>query len=191
MRSRPPSHASVGDLALFSADELLDPAEAGASAPIDTAELAEIRASLAEPIPLTGDGDLIGLMRQLWAEQQRFERVRAERLGTDRIGLATLDLLLNLGPQPPSVLAVHAGCSNAVMTLSLNRLESRGHIVRGTHPIDQRKILVLLADGVPELVEALTAPRDARMNAIIAGMGKRATQNAAAFLTHMVEAHRG
>ncbi|MBF4577563.1 MarR family winged helix-turn-helix transcriptional regulator [Frondihabitans sp. VKM Ac-2883] len=96
------------------------------------------------PLP---DGDLRARVQQIAVRQQRFERHLAAELDVDRAGLETMDYLISVGPTTPTQIAQHLGISTAAMTLVLNRLETAGHIIRGPHPSDRRKLMISASDS--------------------------------------------
>jgi DNA-binding MarR family transcriptional regulator len=75
----------------------------------------------------------------------------ADRLSGLRLGHAELNVLANLAdgrPRTPSALARSVGSRPTTMTGVLDRLESRGLIVRRAHPTDRRAVeIALTADG--------------------------------------------
>lgn len=120
------------------------------------------------PLP---NKDLRARVQQIAVRQQRFERHLADELDVDRAGLETMDYLISVGPATPTEIAHHLGISTAAMTLVLNRLEAAGHITRGAHPSDRRKLIINatatsseraqdavapLIDDVENLIESLT-----------------------------------
>lgn len=123
------------------------------------------------------EGDIRSRMQQLTIRQQRFERHVAQQLEVDAAGLAAMDHLMSDGPSTPTELARQLEISTAAMTLVLDRLESAGHVRRGAHPSDRRKVVVTasdasvqqahsqivpLIDGVGEIVDSM-APEQRRI----------------------------
>ncbi len=103
-------------------------------------------------------GNLRGRVQQLAVMQQRFQRYLAGSLAVDQPGLQTMDHLGSVGSATPSELARKLGLSTAAMSLVLNRLEAAGHITRGHHPKDGRKVVVTASEETAERAYRLVVP---------------------------------
>jgi MarR family transcriptional regulator, organic hydroperoxide resistance regulator len=71
----------------------------------------------------------------------------ADELGDRSLGPAEANVLATLSdgaPRTPSELAVQVGSRATTMTSVLDRLEARGLIGRGRHPVDRRAIQIEL-----------------------------------------------
>lgn len=133
----------------------------------------------------TSSRDISSQTEQLTIRQQRFERMLAQQLDVDAAGLAAMDHLISAGEATPTELARRLDISTAAMTLVLNRLEAAGHIERGAHPTDRRKVVISAAapsvesartqvqpliDGVEKLVASMTPAEQATVSTFLDAM---------------------
>jgi MarR family 2-MHQ and catechol resistance regulon transcriptional repressor len=71
-----------------------------------------------------------------------------ESLGVGLSDFGVLELLLHKGPQPVNEIGRRIELTSGAITTAVDRLESRGLVVRGTHPTDRRaRIVRLTAEG--------------------------------------------
>jgi DNA-binding MarR family transcriptional regulator len=91
------------------------------------------------------------VLHELWAVAHRAERVVARDLaaaGVDGTELAVLGLLARLGTANTTELAAEFGVPFMTMSSALQRLESRGDLVRSANPEDGRShVFALSPDG--------------------------------------------
>ncbi|MFG2227397.1 MarR family winged helix-turn-helix transcriptional regulator [Streptomyces sp. NPDC048644] len=121
-------------------------------------------------------------LRNLTLRQQRFERYLGRRMEVDAAGLAVMDHLVNVGPTTPTDLARRLDASTAATTLVIDRLVAAGHVTRGPHPTDRRKVIVTPDDhwgaaafehvapviqGVTEAADALSPDEQAVVAAFL------------------------
>ena len=90
---------------------------------------------------------------------------------------ATLELLLNKGPQNVSEIGRRVGLTSGSITTAIDRLEERKLVVRGPHPTDRRaRVVRLTPKGTAEIGRAFEQ-HEAAMNAAAEGLSnvERAT----------------
>lgn len=76
----------------------------------------------------------------------------ADRLGLNATDVKGLDLVMEHGPMTPGELARATGLSGPAVTAMLDRLESRGMVVRSPDPGDRRRVRV---SSVPSALEEM------------------------------------
>lgn len=88
---------------------------------------------------------LADLMRELSNEMLQIHRWAAEQAGLNSTDLMAIYYVRNgEGQATPKSLADHLGLTSGATTILLNRLASRGYLVRKPHPTDRRGILLSL-----------------------------------------------
>lgn len=85
---------------------------------------------------------ILGGARALSTETVMFHTAIAEQRGLSVVESKVTDYLARLGPQTPKALSQLSGLSPASITALVDRLESKGVVVRKSHPDDRRKVLV-------------------------------------------------
>ena len=89
------------------------------------------------------------VLHELWAVAHRAERVVARELaaaGVDGTELAVLGLLARMRSATTTELAGELGVPFMTMSSALQRLESRGDLVRSANPADGRSHVFALSD---------------------------------------------
>lgn len=101
------------------------------------------------------DRELGRLLRQLTVETDRFTEVFGEAHGLHRTDLNALVVIMDSArrgePASPTSLARALHLSASATTAVLDRLEAAGHVVRGPHPSDRRRVGLTMADTAVEL----------------------------------------
>jgi DNA-binding MarR family transcriptional regulator len=91
------------------------------------------------------------LMRELSSELSQVYRWTAEQAGLNQTDLMGLYFINRAnGTATPKSLAEHLGLTSGATAILLNRLESRGFIVRTPHPTDRRGVLLSLGEAARE-----------------------------------------
>jgi DNA-binding MarR family transcriptional regulator len=90
----------------------------------------------------TDSSDLGERMRAVARAQHRFNIKTAHIMGLAPNDVWALEHLLSEGPLGPAELARRLGVTAAAMTTLLDRLEQAGHVARGQHPSDRRRLVV-------------------------------------------------
>lgn len=85
----------------------------------------------------------------------------------------------------PMDLARHLGVSTASVTALLDRLERSGHLQRGPHPTDRRKVLVTTTGHADVEMHDTLASMHARMMQATRGMSESETAAVTSFLHRM------
>src|SRR5712672_1091479 len=67
-----------------------------------------------------------------------------ESLGVGLSDFGVMELLLHKGPQPVNEIGRRIELTSGAITTAVDRLESRGLVVRGAHPTDRRARIVRL-----------------------------------------------
>ena len=86
--------------------------------------------------------DLGERMRTLARAQHKFNVRTAQIMRLAPNDVWALEHLLSDGPLGPAELAHRLGLTAAAMTTLLDRLETAGHVARGPHPSDRRRLIV-------------------------------------------------
>lgn len=90
-----------------------------------------------------GDRAEIGAaLRDVLALATRFERKLGRTLSVNPTDLRAMEHLIASGALTPTELAARLDISTAASTLVVDRLVELGHVRRGPHPSDRRRILV-------------------------------------------------
>jgi DNA-binding MarR family transcriptional regulator len=85
------------------------------------------------------------LIRKLSSELIQVQRFAAEQAGLNYTDLMALFFIREGHDQTtPKALAEHLGLTSGATTILLNRLDTRGYIVRHPHPSDRRGVLLSL-----------------------------------------------
>ncbi|MER5439430.1 MarR family transcriptional regulator [Streptomyces sp. NPDC002790] len=143
-----------------------------------------------EPRPAApAEGPIRDQLRTLTRRQQRFERYLGRQMHVDPAGLGVMDHLVSAGPATPSELARELGASTAAMTLVIDRLVDGGHVTRGPHPSDRRKVLVTPAEHWEEAAFQHVEPLIVGIGAITETMTAEEQATVAAFLERAVAAY--
>jgi DNA-binding MarR family transcriptional regulator len=111
------------------------------------------------------------------------------RFGLNRGEVGVLSALRTAGPPhvlSPTRLFKGLMLSSAGMTSRLDRLESRGLVVRKADPADRRGILVELTPQGRELVDAAVAANTEEERALLAGLGPKDVEALARLLKDLL-----
>ncbi len=134
----------------------------------------------------TPDQTIADQLDQVIRQQQQFQRHLARSLEVDAVGLEAMEHLMRTGrATTPSELSREVGVSTAAMTLVLDRLEAAGHVTRGPHPTDRRKVLVSPAAGSVRSANDLVSPLIDATEGLISSLGPRDQTVVLSFLTEM------
>lgn len=88
---------------------------------------------------------LSDLIRELTVEIGQIHRWMADRAGLNATDMMAIYFIRNgRGETTPKGLADHLGLTSGATAIMLNKLESRGFIVRQPHPTDRRAVLLSL-----------------------------------------------
>jgi DNA-binding MarR family transcriptional regulator len=82
----------------------------------------------------------------------------AGHLGVNATDLAAMEHLITDGPLTSSELAGRLAVTTAASTHIVDRLENAGHVSRGRHPTDRRKMMVTPAEKSIDAAFAHMAP---------------------------------
>lgn len=130
------------------------------------------------------------LLQELNVRQQRYQRSMAAALGIDRTSLEVVYHLIVAGPSTPSELARATGLSTAVVTQVVKRLEGGGHVDRGRHAADGRKVLVTVRPATAAQAAQHIAPLLARLDALVDGLDGHARSVVSTFLADAAATYR-
>jgi DNA-binding MarR family transcriptional regulator len=87
------------------------------------------------------DSDLIQACRQLYGAIEDFDQMVAEIAGISKSDLRALNRLEN-GPMQAGEIAISLGLTTGAITTLIDRLESKGLVIRTRDPNDRRVVLI-------------------------------------------------
>ncbi len=135
----------------------------------------------------TPDQTIADQLDEVIQQQQQFQRHLARSLKVDAVGREAMEHLMRTGEvATPSELSRELGVSTAAMTLVLDRLEAAGHVTRGPHPTDRRKVLVSPAPGSVRLANDLVGPLISATEDLVSSLNPRDQTVVSSFLTEML-----
>lgn len=91
------------------------------------------------------DSALWNALYRLFKSANEAMPASAKRMEISRTDMAIIEMAMN-GPVSPGELAHHLKVTPAAISIALNRLEERGHLVRQVDPEDARRVLVQITN---------------------------------------------
>jgi DNA-binding MarR family transcriptional regulator len=114
---------------------------------------------------------------EIWRAGERLRQAVVANVAEAELDMAGFDVLLTLRRNgreealSPSALAKDMMLSTSAMTNRLDRLETRGLIVRRTDPEDRRGLQIALTDAGFELIDGLVASHVETEERMLAALG--------------------
>src|SRR6266550_4722536 len=103
------------------------------------------------------------------------QRLATRSVESSSIGLsdfAVMEMLLHKGPQPVNEIGRRIDLTSGAITTAVDRLESRGYVMREAHETDRRaRVVRLTASGKAEAVKVFAAHKMA-MDLAASGLSK-------------------
>ena len=128
------------------------------------------------------------LLRRVVVANRRVEAALAHHLGVNATDYRTMGLLLNRGPMTPGQLATGLGISPALVSLSLERLEGRGHVERRTDDTDRRRRTVIPARRSAGVVRDRLMPIVTASERCLAGFDEAQVAAVETYLSQVLDA---
>jgi DNA-binding MarR family transcriptional regulator len=113
--------------------------------------------------------DLLAAYQYLQSQNNRLAARLSHELGVGPADLRALLYLYDTTDATPKDVATRVEQTTGSVTALLDRLERSGHIVRGPHPGDRRKLTLQLTNSGRRIVDAVKAPYQTAFAGVVSG----------------------
>ncbi len=131
--------------------------------------------------------DLTAAVRRLDMALSRWHAEVADRLGMDKAELLVMARLAMDESQGPAELARSLHMTSGTMTAVLDRLAAHGHLERGPHPSDRRRVALHLTPGAHEAARAHVRPMAATITELASRLSPAERAAAGGFLERLID----